>query len=231
MRSAGGRTRRTRTAHSMAARPFRRPPSLVRQDEGARHRPEREGKAQESAGRDEHEERERDEGAGRRSREGRRVDRARAAARGTRTGSPSRRLKGRRARREGRRRARIAATPRGPTGAGTGRTIRTARRGTRGRTPARREGPSMRRAGPGDRSTRRRAIWSATPAPPKPSIACETISGTKCGQNRNDRRRMRTISFASVAAERKKTAGTILPSFAVSGQGGGRRRREGRSCA
>jgi hypothetical protein len=51
-------------------------PALVRQDEGARHRPEREGKAQEPPGRGEHEERERDESAGRRSREGRRVDRA-----------------------------------------------------------------------------------------------------------------------------------------------------------
>ena len=51
-------------------------PALVRQDEGARHRPEREGKSQESPGRHEHEERERDESAGRRPREGRRVDRA-----------------------------------------------------------------------------------------------------------------------------------------------------------
>jgi len=85
----------------------------------------------------------------------------------------------------------------------------------------------------------------ALPGAPKPSIACETISGTKCGQNRNDRRRMRTISFASVAAERKKTAGTTLSAFAsagtgsrdplalrwtiggpVSGLAGGRRRRE-----
>ena len=51
-------------------------PAVARQDEGARHGPEREGKPQESSGRGEHEERERDEGAGRRSREGRRVDRA-----------------------------------------------------------------------------------------------------------------------------------------------------------
>ena len=51
-------------------------PALVRQHEGARHRPEREGKSQKSPGRHEHEERERDESAGRRSREGRSVDRA-----------------------------------------------------------------------------------------------------------------------------------------------------------
>ena len=52
------------------------PPVPVRQDEGARHRPEREGKSQESLGRHEHEERERDESSGRRPREGGRVDRA-----------------------------------------------------------------------------------------------------------------------------------------------------------
>src|SRR3989304_2125026 len=63
----------------------------------------------------------------------------------------------------------------------------------------------------GSLAIRGRSRWRATPEAPKPSIAWEMISGTKWGQKRKESRRIRKISSAMAAAERRKTAGTTRP--------------------
>src|SRR5574341_1925093 len=60
----------------------------------------------------------------------------------------------------------------------------------------------------GFRAKRARRRWRAIPDPPAPNSAWEMMRGTKWGQNRNERRRIRTISAARTAAESRKTAGS-----------------------
>src|SRR5574342_263796 len=73
------------------------------------------------------------------------------------------------------------------------------------------------RAARGARPRGCRSRASATPAAPNPSMARDTTSGTKCGQKRSERRRMRSTSSAMAAAETRQTAGRTprtLPSVA-----------------
>src|SRR4030065_543312 len=63
----------------------------------------------------------------------------------------------------------------------------------------------------GSFAIRGRSRWRATPEAPKPSIAWAMIRGTKWGQKRTESRRIRKISSAMAAAERKNTAGASRP--------------------